>query len=121
MPTIYVRPRKRGFPFHYRVAERMAMRKMSFYFMMFGLFDFVQQNSRNAGRIMRRHANVIIPLMSTLAAAMLHEEIWLVRSTFYQSPTNMPMLRFQSGFWNGLGVNAENIFTLRNGSNGLVP
>jgi hypothetical protein len=89
----------------------MAMRKMSFYLMMFGLFDFVQQCSRNAGRTMRRHANVILPLMATLSAAMLHEEIWLVRSTFYQSPTNMPMLRFQSGFWNG--VNAEEIFTLR--------
>ena len=77
MPTIYDRPRKRSYPFYYRVAEQMAMRKVSCFLMMFGLLDMLKQSARNAIRSSRR-ANVILPLMATLAAAMLHEEIWLV-------------------------------------------
>ena len=37
--------------------------------------------------------------MATLAGAMLHEEIWLVRSAYFTPPNDMTMLRFQSGFW----------------------
>jgi len=110
MPTIYDRPRKRSYPFHYRVAERMAMRKLSCYFMIFGMFDIIRKSASNAGRTLRR-ADVILPFMATLTAAMLHEEIWLVRSTFYTPPTDMIMLRFQSAFWNGEG--AEDLFSTR--------
>jgi hypothetical protein len=54
---------------------------------------------------------MILPLMAALASAMLHEEIWLVRTTYFNPPTYMTMLRFQSGFWNS--VNAADLFTLR--------
>ncbi len=49
-----------------------------------------------------------MPIMSTLAAAMLHEEIW---TTFYAPPMAMPMLRFKYTFWNG--PIAEDMFSLR--------
>ena len=98
MPAIYYRPRKCGYPFYYRVAERMAMRKISGFLMMIGLLDMLKQSAKNAVRTSRR-ANVILPLMATLASEMLQEEIWLVRSTYFTLPNDMTMLRFQSGFW----------------------
>ena len=78
MPTVYDRPRKRGYPFYYRVAERMAMHKVSCFLMMFGLLDMLNQSAKNAVRTIRR-ANVILPLMAIQASAMLQEEIeiWL--------------------------------------------
>ena len=102
MPTIYLRPPRRSFPHFYRVAERMAMRKMSSFLMMFGMLEFFQRTTRNDGRTRRLPSgHVIIPIMATLAAAMLHEEIWLCRTTFYAPPMAKPMLRFKSTFWNG--------------------
>lgn len=58
MPTIYLRPRKRSYPFYYRVAERMALRNMSVFLMIFGLFDFVRTSARNAGRNLFRQYQV---------------------------------------------------------------
>jgi hypothetical protein len=110
MPTIYDRPRKRAYPFHYRVAERMAMRKISCYFMILGVFDVVTKSARNVGRKLRR-ADVILPLMATLTAAMLHEEMWLLRSTYFSAPTDMTMLRFQSAYLRQ--DSAQNMFTMR--------
>ena len=81
MPTNYDRPRKRGYPIYYRVAERMAMRKVSCFFMLFGLLDMLKQSAKNAVRTVRK-ANVILPLMATLASAMLQEEIE-IWSSFY--------------------------------------
>ena len=109
MPTIYDRPRKRSYPFHYRVAERMAMRKLSCYFMIFGMFDVVRKTARKAGQTLRR-ADVILPLIATLTAAMLQEELWLVRSTYLSPPTDISMLRFQSAVWNG--DRAAELFTM---------
>jgi hypothetical protein len=110
MPTIYLRPRKRSFPFYYRVAERMALRKMSAYLMIFGLFAFVHKSARNAGSALRR-SEIILPLMATVTAAMLQEEIWIVRSTFFTPPSDTEKLRFQSRVWNGEG--ADEMFSLR--------
>ena len=77
----------------------MAMRKVSCFLMMFGLLDMPKQSARNAVRSGGR-ANVILPLMATLAAAMLHEEIWLVRSTYFTLP-------------NILSATADDVFSLR--------
>ena len=79
--------------------------------MMFGLLDMLKQSAKIAVRTSRR-ANVILPLMATLASAMLHEEIWLVRSTYFNPPNDMTMLRFQSGFWDS-SATAEDLFSLR--------
>ena len=79
--------------------------------MMFGLLDMLKQSAKNALRTSRR-ANVILPLMATLASAMLQEEIWLVRSTYFTPPNDMTMLRFQSGFWDS-SATAEDLFSLR--------
>ena len=40
-------PRKRGYPFYFRVAERMAMLKVICFLMMFGLLDILKQSARN--------------------------------------------------------------------------
>ena len=75
MPTIFDNlRRKRGYPSYYQVAERMAIRKVSCFLMMFGLLDMLKQSAKNAVRTIRR-ANVILSLMATLASAMLQEEI----------------------------------------------
>ena len=50
--------------------------------MIFGLFDVVRKTARKAGQTLRR-ADVILPLMGTLTTAMLQEELWLVRSTYF--------------------------------------
>ena len=66
MPTIFDNlRRKRGYPSYYQVAERMAIRKVSCFLMMFGLLDMLKQSAKNAVRTSRR-ANVILPLMATL-------------------------------------------------------
>jgi hypothetical protein len=78
--------------------------------MIFGMFDLVRKTARKAGQTLRR-ADVILPLITTLTAAMLQEELWLVKSTYFAPPTDMSMLRFQSAFWNGDG--AEDLFTMR--------
>ena len=57
----------------------MGMHKVSCFLMM---LDMLKQSARNAVRI-SRGANVIYPLISTLAAAKLHEEIWPVRSAYF--------------------------------------
>ena len=47
-------------------------------------------------------ANKYFPLITTLAAAMLHEEVWLFRSwllRYFTPPNYMTMFWFQSGFW----------------------
>ena len=78
---------------------------------MFGLLDFMQRLTRKAVRTSRRPASqLIILLIATLAVAMLHEEIWLNRTTFYSPPTVMQMLQFKSTFWNG--PTAEDMFSL---------
>ena len=88
------------------------MRKMSSFLMMFGMLEFFQRTTRNDGRTRRLPSgHVIIPIMATLAAAMLHEEIWLCRTTFYAPPLSTPILRFKSTFWNG--PTAEDMFSLR--------
>ena len=76
----------------------MAIRKVSCFLMMFGLFDMLKQFARNAVRTGGR-ASVILPLLATLAAAMLHEEIWLVRSTYFTLP-------------NILSLTADDVFSL---------
>ncbi len=42
MPAIYNRPRKSICPYFQRVAERMAMRKLSFFFMILAMFYVIQ-------------------------------------------------------------------------------
>ena len=49
--------------------------------------------------------------MGTLTAAMLQEELWLVRSTYFLPPTDISMPPFQSAFWNG--DRAAVLFTMR--------
>ena len=100
MPTIYYRPRKRACPFHYRFAERMAMRKLSCFFTIFGMFDVVRITGRKAEQTLRG-ADLILPLIATLTAAMLQEELWLVRSTYFLPPMDISMPPFQSAFWKG--------------------
>ena len=59
----------------------MALRNMSAYLLVFGLFDFIYKSARNSGKVMQRPER-FIQLMATVTAAMLHEEIWLVKSAF---------------------------------------
>ena len=49
--------------------------------------------------------------MAIVSATMLHEEIWLTRTTYFSAPPTLDMLRFESGFWNE--ANAEEMFHLR--------
>ena len=74
MPTIYLRPRRRAFPYFYRVAERMAMRKLSSVSIMLGIWDLLLKFRRNARRNLRA-AELLLPLMAIVSATMLHEEI----------------------------------------------
>ena len=68
--------------------------------MIFGMFDVVRKTARKAGQNLLR-ADVNLPLMAALTAAMPQEELWLVRSTYYLLPTDISMPPFQSAFWNG--------------------
>jgi hypothetical protein len=61
------------------------------YLMIYGLIDFVSIAARYDGRTVCR-SEVIFPLMATLAAFMLQEFLWIFRSTYFLSPSDMEKL-----------------------------
>jgi len=87
----------------------MALRKMSYSLMMYGILDFLKKSVKNGRKTLRR-AEIINSLIATVAAALLHEEIWLAKSTYFNPLSDTSMLRFQSGVWN---QQSQNLFSLR--------